>query len=437
MKPFKGEPILEFAAPEEVRKAQNVRLRRHLTWCAAESPYYRRLFAEQKIRVSQIKVDSLPMLPLTSKTDFARHNDEFLAVRPEDVVDIVLSSGTTGRPTRVMYTERDLQRLAYNERVSFAGCGVTTQDVALLTCTMDRCFVAGLAYFLGIRALGAAAIRNGHGTLASHLEIIKSIKPTVLIGVPSFLRKLAVFITSHGVDARQTSVRKLICIGEPIRGADMNPLKLGNDLRALWNADSYSTYASSECISSFCECTAMQGGHLHPDLAIVEIVNEQGRPVPPGQTGEVVLTPLEMEGMPLVRFKTGDISFMITGRCACGRTSPRLGPILGRNQQMMKIRGTSLYPQGVFAALDEIPEMGDYYLEITRNDDLSDELTIHLGERAGLPSLTSIREHLQAVLRVTPRIVIDPEEKVRQHLYSPESRKPVRVWDRRKFCELP
>lgn len=427
---------MEFSTPEAMRKAQDERLRRHLAWCAVESPYYRRLFRENKIKPRQISVETLALLPMTSRTDFARYNAEFLAVRPEAIADIVFSSGTTGKPTRVMYTDRDLQRLAYNEQLSFAACGVTSRDGVLLTCTMDRCFVAGLACFLGMRALGAAAIRNGHGTLASHLEIIKTIKPTVLVGAPSFLRKLAGFITSHGLEARQSSVRKLVCIGEPVRGADMQPLKLGADLRELWDAAPYSAYASSECISTFCECTAMQGGHLHPDLAIMEIIDEQGTPVAPGETGELVLTPLDIEGMPLIRFKTGDITFMLTEPCACGRTSPRLGPILGRTQQLMRIRGISLYPQGVFAALDEIPDVGDYYLEITRNDDLSDELTLHFGERMGQPSPEHIQKHLQAALRVMPQIVMDPEEKIRQHLYPPESRKPVRVFDRRKFCDL-
>ena len=211
----------------------------------------------------------------------------------------------------------------------------------------------------------------------------------------------------------------------------MAPLKLGRDLRERWNADVYSTYASSECITSFCECTAQQGGHLHPDLAVIEIVDDHGRLVPPGTPGEVVLTPLAIEGMPLLRFKTGDISFLISDRCACGRTSPRLGPILGRKQQMMKIRGTTLYPQAVFAALDEIPGVGDYYLEITSHDDLSDELTIHLCPHADQPSPARIREQLQARLRVTPLIAIDPEDNVRHHVHSPESRKPIRVFDRR------
>jgi phenylacetate-CoA ligase len=212
----------------------------------------------------------------------------------------------------------------------------------------------------------------------------------------------------------------------------MAPLKLGADLHALWNADVHSTYASSECITSFCECTALQGGHLHPDLGILEILNEDNQPVPPGTPGEVVLTPLAIEGMPLLRFKTGDISFLMTEPCPCGRTSPRLGPILGRKQQMMKIRGTTLYPQAVFAALDEIPNLGDYYLEIDSDDNLSDKLIIHIGAHPGQPSPNLIREQLQARLRVTPLIAIDPDEKVRHHVFSPESRKPIRVFDRRK-----
>jgi phenylacetate-CoA ligase len=352
-------PTLEFESPETMRRVQAEELARHLARCARHSPYYRRLFKEAGVKPGRIGLETLGEVPVTTKDDFARHNADFLAVPPEAVVDIVLSSGTTGRPVQVMYTERDLQRLAYNEEISFASCGLGASDIVLLTCTIDRCFVAGLAYFLGVRAVGAAAVRNGHGTLASHLEIIKSIRPTALVGVPSFLRKLALFMEGQGVAAATTSVRKLVCIGEPVRGPGLAELKLGRDLRTLWNADVHSTYASSECITSFCECTAQQGGHLHPDLAILELLDDKGRPVPPGTPGEVVLTPLGIEGMPLVRFKTGDVSVLIPEPCRCGRQSPRLGPILGRKQQMMKVRGTTLYPQAVFAALDEIPQVGE------------------------------------------------------------------------------
>ena len=164
MSRIKGCPGLEFEAPDQWRLVQSDGLAKHLALCARRSPYYRRLFKEAGVKPAKIGLDTLSELPLTCKTDLALHNDEFLAVPDTKIVDIVLSSGTTGKPTRIMYTEKDLQRLAYNEEISFGSCGVTARDVVLLTCTMDRCFIAGLAYFLGVRAVGAAAIRNGHGT---------------------------------------------------------------------------------------------------------------------------------------------------------------------------------------------------------------------------------------------------------------------------------
>lgn len=431
MKLFRQHRGIEFADAAAQRALQEQRLKDHLALCARRSPYYRKLFKASGIDPAAITLDTLGTIPATDKNTFAGHNDEFLAAPLSEIVDIVLSSGTTGRPTRVMYTERDLQRLAYNEEISFSSCGLTAKDIALLTCTMDRCFIAGLAYFLGIRALGAAAIRNGHGTMTGHMDIISSIHPTVIVGVPSFLRKLAHHLASHGVDPAAASVRRLVCIGEPVRGRDMQLLPLGREIETLWNASVHSTYASSECVTTFCECTARQGGHLHPDLAVVEILDERGVPAEPGAVGEVTLTPLAVQGMPLIRFKTGDMSFLMTEPCACGRNSPRLGPILGRRQQMMKVRGTSLYPQAVFAALDEIRGMGEYYLEVCSHADLSDELVLHLDDSPGRPPLDHIRDHLKSKLRVAPTIVVDPAERLRHHIYTPESRKPVRFFDRR------
>ncbi len=430
MKRLKLQPDGEFDAGV-ARAIQAEKLRTHADWCRRHSPFYQRRFREAGIAPGTLGLDNLESLPVTTKDDFAGNNQDFLAVPLESVVDIVLSSGTTGKPVQVMYTERDLQRLAYNEELSFAACGVTARDVAMLTCTMDRCFVAGLAYCMGLRRLGAAVIRNGHGTLASHRSILKSIRPTILVGVPSFLRKLGVYLREHGEDPAAGPVRKLVCIGEPVRGPDLAPLKLGADLKALWNADVYSTYASSECVTTFCDCVAQAGGHLHPELAVIEILDKAGKRVPAGVPGEVVLTPLDVEGMPLLRFATGDISFLIETPCSCGRTAPRLGPILGRKQQLMKIRGTSVYPQAVFNALDELAGVGDYYLELRTNEEHSEELVVHLAETARLPAPEMIAEHLQAWIRVTPVISIDPEDKVRHHLYPPESRKPVRVVDRR------
>jgi phenylacetate-CoA ligase len=423
---------LEFSRPDEIAKVQEELLRRHVDHVAASSPYYRTLFKEQRIDPAGITMGTLNRVPLTDKTALGQHNDDFLAVPRSAIVDMVLSSGTTGRPTTMMYTEKDLQRLAYNEEISFVSCGLTQDDVVLLTCTIDRCFIAGLAYFSGVRSLGAAAIRNGLSSFESHLEIIQRLKPTAIVGVPTFLLKLGQFIQLQDLDPRMTGVRRLICIGEPIRDRSLAFLKAGEDLEAVWGAKVYSTYASSETITSFCECTAQQGGHLHPDLAIVEIVNEQGEELPAGEIGEVVVTPLGIEGMPLLRFKTGDMSFLIDGPCVCGRYSPRLGPIVGRKKQMIKFRGTTLYPNSIYAVLDSMPGISEYYVTATSDYDLSDIVRVSVALKDGSCTAGAIMDKLQAHLRVRPEVVIDSEENVRKQVYSGNSRKLIRFIDKRK-----
>jgi len=423
---------IEFAGPGEIRSLQEARLKKHLEYAAAHSPYYRELFRKQGITAAGVTLDSLQELPLTDKTALSLANDDFLAVPRSTIVDIVLSSGTTGRPTAMMYTESDLRRLAYNEQISFASCGLTPDDVVLLTCTLDRCFIAGLAYFSGVRSLGAAAIRNGLSSVESHLEIIRRLRPTAVVGVPTFLLKLGQYLRSQDVDPRENGITRLICIGEPIRDRDLAFLKIGASLEEVWGAKIYSTYASSETITTFCECTAQRGGHLHPDLAVVEIVDDKGARVPAGETGEVVVTPLGIEGMPLIRFKTGDVSFLVEGQCACGRNSVRLGPILGRKKQMIKFRGTTLYPNSVYAVLDSFPGISEYYITATSDYDLSDVLTITAAVKDPSCTARMIMETLQARLRVRPEVVIASEEQVRSQVYAGNSRKLVRFVDKRK-----
>lgn len=423
---YKG---LEFSEPGEIRKAQELLFKKHISYLLGNSPYYRRTL--NGLDAEKITLYDLSDLPFTDKSAFEKYNDELLAVPMTEIRDIVLSSGTTGKPTRIMYTENDLKRLAYNEEISFAGCGLTPEDIVLLTCTMDRCFVAGLAYFLGIRALGAAAIRNGLSSVASHLEIIQRMNPTAIVGVPSFLHKLGQFLKVQGMDPAKTAVNKLICIGEPIRDRNLSLLKMGQYLEEEWGAKVYSTYASSETITTFCECTAQKGGHLHPELAIVEIADDEGRSLSPGEAGEVVVTTLSVEGMPLLRFRTGDISFLADGPCECGRHSHRLGPILGRKKQMIKYRGTTLYPQAVYAVLDEIPEVSEYYVAVRSDFDLSDVLSVHVSVTNGSCSPAGIIERLQARLRVRPEVVISTEEEIRKQMLTGQSRKLNRFIDRR------
>jgi phenylacetate-CoA ligase len=422
---------LAFSPPAEMGRVQSGLLQRHVQYCAEHSPWSRQVLAEAGIAPAAVSLERLGALPLTGKEQLEKNNDAFLAASPESVVDIVFSSGTTGAPTRIVYTERDLDRLAYNESQSFSGAGITKSDIVLLTCTMDRCFVAGLAYFLGVRRLGAAAIRNGHGTMDGHLEIIHRVSPTVIIGVPSFLRKLGEHVRAAGMAADKLKVRSLICIGEPVRDADLKDLPICRDLKELWAAGVHSTYASSETVTTFCECTEQRGGHLHPELGIVEILDDQDRPVPPGAVGEVVVTPLGVEGMPFIRFRTGDLSFLLTAPCPCGRQSPRLGPILARKKQMIKFKGTTLYPQAIADALAAIPAVVEHFVEVRRLDQLSDDVAVHVAVTGGSWDAQQIADRLLAKLRVKPTVIVEPLETVRRQVFPPESRKPIRFIDRR------
>ncbi len=422
---------IAFSTPEKIREIQEMQLQEHIAYCIEHSPFYNKALKNIRAECSNITIDQLSKLPFTEKSDIEQNNDDFRAVTPDKIVDIVLSSGTTGKPIRIMYTDYDLKRLAYNEGKSFAGCGLTSNDTVLLTCTIDRCFIAGLAYFLGIRSIGAAAIRNGHNSLESHLHIIKQMNPTALVGVPSFLRKLGLYLKENGMNPAKTAVSKLVCIGEPLRGENLELLKVGEDLQDIWQAQAFSTYASSEIVTTFCECTAQQGGHLLPDLAILEIIDKNGTVLSPGNTGEIVITPMAVEGMPLIRFKTGDISFLIDEKCSCGRFSPRLGPILGRKKQMMKIKGTTLYPQAIYSALEEIGAINDYYVIVSKESKLSDIIKINVSVNDPSCTRDMIQDKLRARLRVKPEIVIIDSEAIKREIYTSKSRKPIRFIDRR------
>ena len=276
---------------------------------------------------------------------------------------------------------------------------------------------------------GAAAIRNGLNTLESHAEVISALRPENIIGVPSFLAKLGRYLADAGIDG--SCVQRLICIGEPARTRKMELTPRGAKLEGFWPGAVHSTYASSEIVTSFTECSAQCGGHPPADLAVVEILDEAGNRVPDGEVGEVTVTPLQVTGMPLVRFRTGDVSFIIPEPCPCGRGTLRLGPVLGRKAQMLKVRGTTLFPGAFFNVLDGIPGVIEYYMEV-RGTALSDEITICVACREGeTPESLGVAEKLYGRTRIHVPVVAVDAAAARQRVFG-TSRKPVRFFDLRK-----
>lgn len=414
-------------------KAAHSALQDLVRYVTTNSPFYKRMFAQNNLRPGDINtIDDLQKIPFTEKEDLQQFTGDFICVPKNKLVDYVTTSGTTGKPVTLGLTDKDLDRLALNEYNSFKTAGITDNDTIQLMTTMDRRFMAGLAYFLGARKLGAGIIRVGNGIPELQWDTINSIKPSVIICVPSFMLQLIEFAEKNQIQPENSSVKKAICIGEAIRNPDFSLNALGKKISQKWNIDLYSTYASSEMATAFTECGAFNGGHLQPDLLIAEITDEDGLPVKKGEAGELVVTTLGVEGMPLLRFKTGDICIAHVDPCSCGRKSRRLSPVLGRKKQMIKYKGTSLYPNAIYDILENTGYIKNYQVEVSSNTLGTDEITVYLGlDKKAAQEQTDLNNSFRARLRVVPKLVFLTEEEINHRLFEGGSRKAMKFIDKR------
>ncbi|QRR03965.1 phenylacetate--CoA ligase family protein [Dyadobacter sandarakinus] len=408
---------------------QHAALQQLMTHVAANSAYYQRLFQENNIDPESIVTPAdLRRLPFTTKDDLAGFNDDFLCVPKSKVADFVTTSGTLSDPVAFYLTDADVERLALNESESFRCAGGSESDIYQLMTTIDRRFMAGLAYWVGARRLGAGMIRVGPGAPFLQWESIRRFSPTVLIAIPSFIPRLIDYAEANGIDYRASGVKSVICIGEPIRNPDFSLNALGRRITSQWDVKLYSTYASTEMGAAFTECTEGKGGHLNPDLLILEVVDEDGSAVGEGELGEVVVTTLGVEGMPLLRYRTGDLCHVYYQPCACGRTSPRLGPVVGRKQQMIKFKGTTIFPPALFDVLDMVKEIELYQVVISRNEYGNDEITILLPIHLQTPVFREMLHSLfKSRLRVTPALDFITAEELSFRIHKQEKRKPEKL----------
>ncbi len=432
---------IEFASPVEIRAFQENLLHEALAYLQANSPYYRQMFRENGIDIGRIEhLEDLTRIPFTEKKDLQLRNWDFLCCPKEKIVDYVTTSGTLGEPVTFACTEKDLQRLAYNEKKSFACAGLGPGNILQLMTTIDKRFMAGLAYFLGIRELGASIIRVGNGIPELQWDTIERLHPDAIMCVPSFIPRLIQYAEDHGIDYRGSSVRKIIGIGEGMRDQDFNLNLLGRRIKEKWDVELYATYSSTEMGATFSECEYGCGGHVHPELIIVEIIGEDDRPVKDGEVGEIVVTTLGVEGMPLLRFRTGDMAAKITEQCRCGRWSYRLTPLVGRKNNMIKFKGTTLYPPMIMDVLDNRNDIANYQLVLGLNDVGNDDVTVRIGLPAPDPEkddrlVADLKNTFRAKIRVAPRIEIVRADLLARDIYREASRKPVKVVDLRPKME--
>ena len=438
---------IEFESAEAIKRYQEERLREQLAYLAAHSTYYKRIFNEANIDIASIRtIEDLQKIPFTKKADLQLYNDEFLCCPKSKIIDYVTTSGTMGDPVTFGCSEKDLERLAYNECKSFSCAGLTENSVLQLMTTLDKRFMAGMAYFLGLRKLGAGVIRVGNGIPELQWDTIQRLHPDAIMCVPSFILRLIEYAEQNGIDYHHCSVKKIIGIGEGLRNQDFTLNLLGNRIHEKWpEVQLFATYSSTEMAATFSECEFGLGGHVHPELIIIEIIGEDGLPVADGEVGEVVATTLGVEAMPLLRFRTGDIAAKIVTPCPCGRNSYRLTPLVGRKHNMLKLKGTTIYPPAINDVLDNTEYVNNYVVVVRDSAAGTDEVVVRLGLKKDYPYshltnnvnaveaavIKDLKDRFRARLRVAPIIEILPTDVIQSINFPAKSRKPIKFIDER------
>ena len=245
--------------------------------------------------------------------------------------------------------------------------------------------------------------------------------------MPSFLRHVAGKAREAKFDLKKSSVKKAVCIGEPIRDGAFELNSSGCLIKKSWGAKIYSTYGVTELANSLCECGAGAGGHLHDEQLYLEILDDDGKVLPDGEVGEITATTFGVEAMPLIRYRTGDCAALFSKKCKCGRTTPRLGPVLGRKNQKLKFKGASLFPSTLASVLEEIESVEAFVIIARKESELSDsiEVLVH-----GSARIDMLRDALQARAKIAPQVRHVSLAEIETLQMPPQARK------RRTFVDL-
>ncbi len=372
-------------------------------------PFYRGKFLQAGLKPDDIKsVEDVRRLPFTTAADLREnYPDGLLAVSREEVLRLHTSSGTTGKPKALFFSRRDVDNAA--ELIARALCmtGVTRRDVFQNMMSYGL-FTGGLVMHYGAEKLGCMVIPAGPGTSERQLLLMQDFGTTVIHVTPSYAFYFADFLEKKGIDPRKDlSLRKAFVGAEPY--TEETRLKIEDAL----GVDVYNSYGLTEMNGpgvAF-ECEGKCGMHVWEDNFVVEIINPAtGEPARNGETGELVLTSINREAMPLLRYRTRDLTSILPGPCACGRTHRRLHRISGRSDDMLIVRGVNIFPQQIERVLMSIPQIGrNYLIQLEGLDDMTVKVELSPagfdGEVGHLTQLQNlVAEKLRAELWVRPNV---------------------------------
>jgi len=345
---------------DEMEALQSERLQNLVAYVLANSVFYQNKFKEAGISAGDIRdISDLKKLPFTRKTDL-RDNYPFgmLSAPLRDVVEIHASSGTTGNPTVVAYTRNDIKLWSEVMARTLVVAGANPDDI-LQNAYGYGLFTGGLGVHYGALELGASVIPMSSGGTKRQLKLMHDFKSTVLTCTPSYALFMAEEAREMGYDPRKSPLR----IG--ILGAEPWSDGLRREIEDAWDITALDIYGLSEIIGPGVaqECPAKNGLHIYNDVFFPEVINPKtGEVVDEGEDGELVITTLTKEAIPLIRYRIGDIVSITYERCSCGRTQPRISKIKGRTDDMLIIRGINVFPSQIEAVLMDVEGAQPHYL---------------------------------------------------------------------------
>ena len=426
-------PEFETMSRSELQKLQLERLQNTVRHCM-NSPFYKKRFDECGLTPDSIKtLDDLKRIPFTTKQDLRDTYPFGMASVPlEKCVRLHSSSGTTGKPTVILHTQRDLEQWANAVARCLWMVGLRPGDVFQNSSGYGM-FTGGLGFQYGAEKLGMLTVPAAAGNTLRQLKFIKDFGTTALHAIPSYAARLFEVMQEQGVDPRRDTKLKTLVIG-----AEPHSEETRRRIEEMLGVKAYNSFGMSEMCGpgvAF-ECPEQNGLHIWEDYYIVEIVDpETLEPVPDGEVGEMVLTTINREAMPLLRYRTRDLTRILPGDCPCGRHHLRLDRMQGRSDDMIILKGVNIFPIQIEQVLMSYPELSSDYLitleTLSDNDAMTVEVElkqIATDDYSLLSNLTkSITNRLRDEILVTPRVVLLPKGSLPQ-----SEGKAVRVSDLRK-----
>ncbi|MEE1141726.1 MAG: phenylacetate--CoA ligase [Prevotella sp.] len=425
------QPELETMPRQQLEVLQVEKLRRTIDICL-QSPFYKRVLGERGITSDTIKtIDDVRRLPFTTKQDL-RENYPFGLVggNMKDAIRIHSSSGTTGNPTVVTYSRHDIESWANMIARSMYMVGCRDTDVFQNSSGYGM-FTGGLGFQYGAEKLGATTVPAAAGNSKRQIMFIRDFGTTCLHAIPSYAIRLAEVFHEEGIDPRSTKLHTLFI------GAEPHTDEQRRRIERLLGVKAYNSFGMTEMNGpgvAF-ECQEQNGMHLWEDNYILEIIDPDTlEPVPDGEIGEMVLTTLDRTMMPILRYRTHDLTRILPGDCPCGRTHRRIDRIKGRTDDMFIIKGVNVFPMQVEKILVKYPGLGSNYLITLDSEGDNDVMTVDV-ELDGLntdvyPELQRMTKDIQRALK--DEILLTPRVRLVKKGSLPQSEgKAVRVKDLR------